>query len=31
MSLCQDCDEEHHNKGGKLVSKHNRMPISEVI
>jgi hypothetical protein len=30
MSLCFDDDEEHHLKGGKLVSKHVRVPISEV-
>lgn len=31
MCLCYDDDEEHHLKGGKLVSKHIRVPISEVI
>ncbi|CAK72944.1 unnamed protein product (macronuclear) [Paramecium tetraurelia] len=29
MNLCYDCDEEHHLKGGKLVSKHQRIPINE--
>ena len=31
VHLCYDCDEELHAKGGKLVVKHHRMPISEVI
>lgn len=29
MCLCYDDDEEHHLKGGKLVSKHVRVPITE--
>lgn len=30
MSLCYEDDEEHHLKGGKLVSKHVRVPITDV-
>ncbi|KAM3142405.1 hypothetical protein pb186bvf_005562 [Paramecium bursaria] len=29
MCLCYECDEEHHLKGGKLVSKHVRIPIQD--
>eukprot|EP00825_Cyclidium_porcatum_P032309 TRINITY_DN3461_c0_g2_i2.p1 TRINITY_DN3461_c0_g2~~TRINITY_DN3461_c0_g2_i2.p1 ORF type:complete len:495 (-),score=76.17 TRINITY_DN3461_c0_g2_i2:559-2013(-) len=27
--LCYDCDDEQHTKGGKLVGKHQRVPLSE--
>ena len=30
ICLCYDCDEEHHAKGGKLVSRHQRVPVHEV-
>jgi len=28
-TLCMDCDDEHHNRGNKLMQRHKRIPVNE--